>query len=92
LPELWGSDAFVQLAVLARETDSIVVGTAITNVFSRSAAAIAMVADLAVAGTPADVRGQLEALAADRVGVPVTTVPKTATDMALDTIDALAPQ
>ncbi len=44
LPELWGSDAFVQLGVLARETESVAVGTAITNVFSRSPAAIAMAA------------------------------------------------
>lgn len=44
LPELWGSDAFVQLGLIARETESVRLGTAITNVFSRSPAAIAMAA------------------------------------------------
>lgn len=44
LPELWGSDAFVQLGVLARETESITLGTAIANVFSRSPGVLAMAA------------------------------------------------
>jgi len=44
MPELWGSDAFVQLGILATETDEITLGTAITNVFSRSPAVIAMAA------------------------------------------------
>jgi len=44
MPELWGSDAFVQLGVVARETESVGVGTAITNVFSRSPAVVAMAA------------------------------------------------
>ncbi|WP_254840807.1 LLM class flavin-dependent oxidoreductase [Natronomonas marina] len=44
LPELWGSDAFVQLGLVARETESVTLGTAITNVFSRSPANIAMAA------------------------------------------------
>jgi alkanesulfonate monooxygenase SsuD/methylene tetrahydromethanopterin reductase-like flavin-dependent oxidoreductase (luciferase family) len=44
LPELWGSDAFVQLGVLARETDDVMLGTAIANVFSRSPAVLAMAA------------------------------------------------
>jgi len=44
MPELWGSDAFVQLGVVARETDDITLGTAIANVFSRSPAVLAMAA------------------------------------------------
>jgi alkanesulfonate monooxygenase SsuD/methylene tetrahydromethanopterin reductase-like flavin-dependent oxidoreductase (luciferase family) len=44
MPELWGSDAFVQLGVLARETESVRLGTAIANVFSRSPAVLAMAA------------------------------------------------
>ncbi|WP_246988442.1 LLM class flavin-dependent oxidoreductase [Halorientalis marina] len=44
LPELWGSDAFVQLGVLACETDDVMLGTAIANVFSRSPAVLAMAA------------------------------------------------
>lgn len=44
LPELWGSDAFVQLGVIARETEEIHLGTAIANVFSRSPAVLAMAA------------------------------------------------
>src|SRR6056297_471148 len=44
MPELWGSDAFVQLGVLARETEEIGLGTAIANVFSRSPAVLAMAA------------------------------------------------
>ncbi|WP_136715689.1 LLM class flavin-dependent oxidoreductase [Halorientalis salina] len=44
MPELWGSDAFVQLGVVAHETDEVTIGTAITNVFSRSPAVIAMAA------------------------------------------------
>jgi len=42
MPELWGSDAFVQLGVVARETDEVRLGTAISNVFSRSPAVLAM--------------------------------------------------
>ena len=44
MPELWGSDAFVQLGVVARETNDIRIGTAIANVFSRSPAVLAMAA------------------------------------------------
>ncbi|MFD1587326.1 LLM class flavin-dependent oxidoreductase [Halorientalis brevis] len=44
MPELWGSDAFVQLGVLARETEEVGLGTAIANVFSRSPAVVAMAA------------------------------------------------
>jgi 5,10-methylenetetrahydromethanopterin reductase len=44
MPELWGSDAFVQLGVVARETDDVRLGTAIANVFSRSPAVLAMAA------------------------------------------------
>ncbi len=44
MPELWGSDAFVQLGALARETEEIGLGTAIANVFSRSPAVVAMAA------------------------------------------------
>ncbi len=44
MPELWGSDAFVQLGVVARETEGIGIGTAIANVFSRSPAVLAMAA------------------------------------------------
>jgi len=44
MPELWGSDAFVQLGVIARETGSVRLGTAIANVFSRSPAVLAMAA------------------------------------------------
>ena len=39
--ETWGRDAFTILAVLARETHSIVLGAAIVNIFSRSPAALA---------------------------------------------------
>ena len=39
--EAWGRDAFTTLAVLARETHSIVLGAAIVNIFSRSPAALA---------------------------------------------------
>jgi len=44
MPELWGSDAFVQLGVVAGATDEIRLGTAIANVFSRSPAVLAMAA------------------------------------------------
>ena len=40
--ELWGKDAFVELAALAHRTDTIRLGTAIVNVFSRSPAVLAM--------------------------------------------------
>ncbi len=39
--ELWGTDAFVQLATLAAATEGIALGTAIANVFSRSPAVLA---------------------------------------------------
>jgi len=39
--ELWGADAFVRLAQLAERTDTIQLGTAIINVFSRTPAALA---------------------------------------------------
>ncbi|MFB6164956.1 MAG: LLM class flavin-dependent oxidoreductase [Haloarculaceae archaeon] len=44
MPELWGSDGFVQLGAVARETESVTLGTAIVNVFSRSPAVLAMAA------------------------------------------------
>ncbi len=39
--EAWGRDAFTLLAVLARETEQIQLGTSIVNIFSRSPAALA---------------------------------------------------
>lgn len=42
--ELWGVDAFVQLAEIAARTDEIGLGTAIVNVFSRSPGVLAMAA------------------------------------------------
>ena len=39
--EAWGRDAFTILAVLARETKNIKLGTSIVNIYSRSAAALA---------------------------------------------------
>ena len=42
--ELWGADAFVRLATLAATYDGVRLGTAITNVFSRSPAVLAMAA------------------------------------------------
>jgi 5,10-methylenetetrahydromethanopterin reductase len=44
VPELWGSSSIVQLAELAVRTDTIELGTAILNVFSRSPAVLAMTA------------------------------------------------
>jgi alkanesulfonate monooxygenase SsuD/methylene tetrahydromethanopterin reductase-like flavin-dependent oxidoreductase (luciferase family) len=44
LSELWGADALVELGALAERTDSVTLGTAIVNVFSRSPAALAMAA------------------------------------------------
>jgi F420-dependent oxidoreductase-like protein len=41
VPELWGHDAFTLLALLARETSRIKLGTAIVNIFSRSPGALA---------------------------------------------------
>jgi F420-dependent oxidoreductase-like protein len=41
IAEAWGRDAFTLLAVLARETHHIKLGTSIINIYSRSAAAIA---------------------------------------------------
>lgn len=41
VPELWGHDAFTLLALLARETRRIKLGTAIVNIFSRSPGALA---------------------------------------------------
>jgi alkanesulfonate monooxygenase SsuD/methylene tetrahydromethanopterin reductase-like flavin-dependent oxidoreductase (luciferase family) len=58
---------------------------------ARAAVTDEMVADLGVAGTPEAARRQLDALAGDPVDVPILTVPKTATEMALETINALAP-
>lgn len=42
--ELWGVDALVILGAIASQTDKIGLGTAITNVFSRSPAVLAMAA------------------------------------------------
>jgi 5,10-methylenetetrahydromethanopterin reductase len=39
--ELWGTDAFVQLATIAAHTEGVALGTAIANVFSRSPAVLA---------------------------------------------------
>ena len=39
--EAWGRDAFTILAVLARETNNIKLGTSIVNIYSRSPAALA---------------------------------------------------
>src|SRR5689334_2499096 len=39
--ETWGHDAFTILALLARETKRVKLGTAIVNIFSRSPAALA---------------------------------------------------
>ena len=39
--ETWGRDAFTTLAVLARETHSVVLATSIVNIFSRTPAALA---------------------------------------------------
>ncbi|MFC7045959.1 LLM class flavin-dependent oxidoreductase [Halobacteriaceae archaeon GCM10025711] len=44
LGELWGTDAFVTLADVAARTDSVTIGTAIVNVFSRTPAALAQAA------------------------------------------------
>jgi alkanesulfonate monooxygenase SsuD/methylene tetrahydromethanopterin reductase-like flavin-dependent oxidoreductase (luciferase family) len=44
MPELWGSDAFVQLSAVAEATEDVRLGTAIANVFSRSPAVLAMAA------------------------------------------------
>ncbi|MFB6084182.1 MAG: LLM class flavin-dependent oxidoreductase [Halorientalis sp.] len=44
MPELWGSDAFVQLSAVAAATDEVRLGTAIANVFSRSPAVLSMAA------------------------------------------------
>jgi 5,10-methylenetetrahydromethanopterin reductase len=44
MPELWGSDAFVQLSAVAEATETVQLGTAIANVFSRSPAVLAMAA------------------------------------------------
>jgi alkanesulfonate monooxygenase SsuD/methylene tetrahydromethanopterin reductase-like flavin-dependent oxidoreductase (luciferase family) len=41
VPEAWGRDAFTILAVLARETRRIKLGTSIVNVYSRSPGALA---------------------------------------------------
>lgn len=42
--ELWGINAFATLGAIASQTDEIGLGTAITNVFSRSPAVLAMAA------------------------------------------------
>lgn len=42
LGELWGDNAFVELAAAAERTDEISLGTAIVNVYSRSPAVLAM--------------------------------------------------
>lgn len=44
LPELWGASAPVEAATMAAHTESIGIGTAILNVFSRSPSALAMTA------------------------------------------------
>ena len=42
--ELWGADAFVTLAAVARATDRVALGPAIVNVYSRTPATLAMAA------------------------------------------------
>lgn len=44
LPEVWGDEAFVGLGQLASRTDTIDIGTAVVNVYTRSPAALAMAA------------------------------------------------
>ncbi|WP_129112887.1 LLM class flavin-dependent oxidoreductase [Halegenticoccus tardaugens] len=44
LGELWGADAFVQLAAIAARVDEAALGTAIVNVYSRSPATLAAAA------------------------------------------------
>ncbi len=41
-PELWGENAFVELAAIAERTEAVRLGTAVANVFSRSPAVLAM--------------------------------------------------
>lgn len=67
--ELWGRDAFVTLAEIARETD-IGVGTAIVNVYSRTPAALAQAA------------ASVDALTDDRVVLGLgTSTPKAVEDL-----------
>lgn len=40
--ESWGSDAFLELAAVARDTDQLRIGTSIVNVFTRTPATLAM--------------------------------------------------
>jgi alkanesulfonate monooxygenase SsuD/methylene tetrahydromethanopterin reductase-like flavin-dependent oxidoreductase (luciferase family) len=54
--ELWGRDAFVTLTAVADAVDRIDLGTAIVNVFSRSAATLAAAAATLTEVAPADVR------------------------------------
>ena len=42
MPEIWGRDAFTQLAYIAARTERITLGTAIVPIYSRSAALLAM--------------------------------------------------
>lgn len=44
VPEAWGRDALVSLAYLAAHTERVQLGTGIVNVYSRSAAVVAMAA------------------------------------------------
>lgn len=44
LPEVWGDDAFVALGEIAGRTNSIDLGTAVVNVYTRSPATLAMAA------------------------------------------------
>jgi len=54
--ELWGRDAFVTLTAVADAVDRIDLGTAIVNVFSRSAATLAAAAATLTEVAPAGVR------------------------------------
>jgi len=51
-----------------------------------------MLADLGVSGTPDEAREQMARLRDGFVDLPIVTVPKTGTALALDTINALAPE
>jgi alkanesulfonate monooxygenase SsuD/methylene tetrahydromethanopterin reductase-like flavin-dependent oxidoreductase (luciferase family) len=68
--ELWGRDAFVALAAAADAVDRIDLGTAIVNVFSRSAATLAAAATSLAEVAPAGVR----------LGIGAST-PKTVEDL-----------
>jgi alkanesulfonate monooxygenase SsuD/methylene tetrahydromethanopterin reductase-like flavin-dependent oxidoreductase (luciferase family) len=59
---------------------------------ARGAVTDEMIEALGVAGTPEEARAQLAALQDGIVDLPIVTVPQQATDLALETIQALAPE